>query len=84
MSSFTFPFCYSSYSTSTPSTAQEMEEILPAVVLHFDYINREKKKRCYILLDDDPQAFQVHYTHTHMNCHPSALFINHHYYYSRS
>ncbi|KAG7239293.1 hypothetical protein INR49_029258 [Caranx melampygus] len=31
------------------------EEMLPAVELQFDYINRDKKKRRYVVLDDDPQ-----------------------------
>ncbi|XP_034061378.1 serine/threonine-protein kinase 11-interacting protein isoform X1 [Gymnodraco acuticeps] len=35
--------------------AGETEEMLPAVELHFDYISRDKKRRCYVLLDDDPQ-----------------------------
>uniref|UniRef100_A0A673BYY5 Serine/threonine-protein kinase 11-interacting protein n=1 Tax=Sphaeramia orbicularis TaxID=375764 RepID=A0A673BYY5_9TELE len=28
---------------------------LPAVELQFDYISREKRRRCYVLLDDEPQ-----------------------------
>uniref|UniRef100_A0A8C2XPG4 Serine/threonine-protein kinase 11-interacting protein n=1 Tax=Cyclopterus lumpus TaxID=8103 RepID=A0A8C2XPG4_CYCLU len=31
------------------------EEMLPAVELQFDYISREKRRRLYVLLDDDPQ-----------------------------
>lgn len=42
-----------------------MQEMLPAVELQFDYISRDKKRRCYILLDDDPQqALQVNNMHT--------------------
>lgn len=34
--------------------------MLPAVELHFDYISKDKRRRCYILLDDEPQqALQV-------------------------
>lgn len=34
--------------------------MLPAVELHFDYISKDKRRRCYVLLDDDPhQALQV-------------------------
>ncbi|KAI3366106.1 hypothetical protein L3Q82_009934, partial [Scortum barcoo] len=36
-------------------TRGETEEILPAVELQFDYISKEKRRRCYVLLDDDPQ-----------------------------
>ncbi|XP_051283900.1 serine/threonine-protein kinase 11-interacting protein isoform X2 [Dicentrarchus labrax] len=36
-------------------TRGETEEMLPAVELQFDYISREKRRRCYVLLDDDPQ-----------------------------
>lgn len=40
--------------------------MLPAAALQFDYINREKRRKCYVLLDDDPQqALQVNNTHTH-------------------
>ncbi|XP_034034142.1 serine/threonine-protein kinase 11-interacting protein [Thalassophryne amazonica] len=31
------------------------EETLPAVKLQFQYISKEKRRRCYVLLDDDPQ-----------------------------
>uniref|UniRef100_A0A674NEH1 Serine/threonine-protein kinase 11-interacting protein n=1 Tax=Takifugu rubripes TaxID=31033 RepID=A0A674NEH1_TAKRU len=34
-------------------------EVLPAMELHFDYISKDKRRRCYVLLDDDPhQALQ--------------------------
>ncbi|XP_075904648.1 serine/threonine-protein kinase 11-interacting protein isoform X2 [Nelusetta ayraudi] len=46
-------------STEAAWTRGETEEILPAVELHFDYINRDKKRRRYLLLDDDPQALQA-------------------------
>nr|XP_040031616.1 serine/threonine-protein kinase 11-interacting protein isoform X2 [Gasterosteus aculeatus aculeatus] len=42
-------------STEAAWTRGETEEILPAVELHFDYISREKRRRLYVLLDDDPQ-----------------------------
>lgn len=46
-----------------------MQEVLPAVELHFDYISKDKRRRCYILLDNEPQqALQVNkapHTHTH-------------------
>nr|XP_020470912.1 serine/threonine-protein kinase 11-interacting protein isoform X2 [Monopterus albus] len=46
--------------TEATWTCGDKEEVLPAVELQFDYISREKKRRCYILLDDDPQqALQV-------------------------
>lgn len=45
--------------TEAAWTRGETEEMLPAVELHFDYISREKQKRCYVLLDDDPQALQA-------------------------
>lgn len=36
--------------------------MLPAVELQFAYISREKQRRRYVLLDDDPhQALQVDY-----------------------
>ncbi|XP_073318442.1 serine/threonine-protein kinase 11-interacting protein isoform X2 [Pagrus major] len=41
--------------TEAAWTREETEEMLPAVELQFDYINREKRRRCYVLLDDDPQ-----------------------------
>ncbi|XP_061571741.1 serine/threonine-protein kinase 11-interacting protein [Cololabis saira] len=34
---------------------QDTENLLPAVELHFDYISKSKRRRCYVLLDDDPQ-----------------------------
>ncbi|KAM3585336.1 uncharacterized protein V6R79_014870 [Siganus canaliculatus] len=33
----------------------ETEVMLPAVELQFDYINQEKRRKCYVLLDDEPQ-----------------------------
>lgn len=45
------------------SLSQETEEMFPAVELQFDYISREKRRRRYVLLDDDPQqALQVNDT----------------------
>lgn len=41
--------------TKSAWTRGETEEILPAVELQFDYISREKRRRRYVLLDDDPQ-----------------------------
>lgn len=42
------------------SLSQETEEMFPYVELQFDYISMEKRRRCYALLDDDPQqALQV-------------------------
>ncbi|XP_070711928.1 serine/threonine-protein kinase 11-interacting protein isoform X3 [Pempheris klunzingeri] len=41
--------------TEAAWTRGETEEMLPAVELQFDYISREKRRRCYVLLDDDPQ-----------------------------
>lgn len=58
---------------------QETEEMLPAVELQFDYINKAKRRRRYVLLDDDPrQALQVHNTHWHSHTHrirPSGKFL---------
>lgn len=40
--------------------------MLPAVELHFDYISKDKRRRRYILLDDDPHhALQVNEARTH-------------------
>lgn len=66
-------------SASSPSS-QETEEMLPAVELQFSYINRDKKRRRYILLDDDPQqALQVHITHTHtLICMHTVLRLTRH------
>uniref|UniRef100_A0A4W5LIL1 Serine/threonine-protein kinase 11-interacting protein n=1 Tax=Hucho hucho TaxID=62062 RepID=A0A4W5LIL1_9TELE len=36
-------------------TEREVERILPAVELHFRYISRERRRRRYVMLDDDPQ-----------------------------
>ncbi|XP_041638092.1 serine/threonine-protein kinase 11-interacting protein isoform X2 [Cheilinus undulatus] len=41
--------------TEAAWTRGEKEEMLPAVELQFDYISSEKRRRCYVLLDDDPQ-----------------------------
>ncbi|XP_074482840.1 serine/threonine-protein kinase 11-interacting protein isoform X3 [Sebastes fasciatus] len=41
--------------TEAAWTRGETEEMLPAVELQFDYISREKRRRRYVLLDDDPQ-----------------------------
>ncbi|XP_020497825.2 serine/threonine-protein kinase 11-interacting protein isoform X1 [Labrus bergylta] len=46
--------------TEAAWTRGETEEMLPAVELQFDYISREKRRRRYVLLDDDPlQALQA-------------------------
>nr|XP_046238382.1 serine/threonine-protein kinase 11-interacting protein isoform X4 [Scatophagus argus] len=42
-------------STEAVWTRGETEEVLPAVELQFDYISQDKRRRCYVLLDDDPQ-----------------------------
>uniref|UniRef100_A0A3B4WVV2 Serine/threonine-protein kinase 11-interacting protein n=1 Tax=Seriola lalandi dorsalis TaxID=1841481 RepID=A0A3B4WVV2_SERLL len=39
----------------TTAAAWNRGEMLPAVELQFDYISREKRRRRYVLLDDDPQ-----------------------------
>ncbi|XP_008299492.1 serine/threonine-protein kinase 11-interacting protein [Stegastes partitus] len=36
-------------------TRGDTEKLFPAVELQFDYISKEKRRRCYVLLDDDPQ-----------------------------
>uniref|UniRef100_A0A8C7CQW9 Serine/threonine-protein kinase 11-interacting protein n=1 Tax=Oncorhynchus kisutch TaxID=8019 RepID=A0A8C7CQW9_ONCKI len=36
-------------------TEREVERTLPAVELHFRYISRERRRRRYVMLDDDPQ-----------------------------
>ncbi|XP_040888609.1 serine/threonine-protein kinase 11-interacting protein isoform X2 [Toxotes jaculatrix] len=41
--------------TEAAWTRVDTEEMLPAVELQFDYISREKRRRRYVLLDDDPQ-----------------------------
>ncbi|XP_029302086.1 LOW QUALITY PROTEIN: serine/threonine-protein kinase 11-interacting protein [Cottoperca gobio] len=41
--------------TEAAWTRGETEEMLPAVELYFDYISRDKRRRVYVLLDDDPQ-----------------------------
>ncbi|KAM4710642.1 serine/threonine-protein kinase 11-interacting protein isoform 2-T2 [Anableps anableps] len=46
--------------TEAAWTREDAEDLLPAVELHFDYIVRTKRRRVYVLLDDDPQqAAQV-------------------------
>ncbi|XP_017282417.1 serine/threonine-protein kinase 11-interacting protein isoform X3 [Kryptolebias marmoratus] len=46
--------------TEVAWTQGDTENLFPAVELHFDYITRAKRRRCYVLLDDDPQqAVQV-------------------------
>ncbi|MEQ2173979.1 hypothetical protein GOODEAATRI_003050, partial [Goodea atripinnis] len=41
-------------------TREDTEGLFPALELHFDYIVKAKRRRCYVLLDDDPQqAAQV-------------------------
>ncbi|XP_067356951.1 serine/threonine-protein kinase 11-interacting protein isoform X2 [Channa argus] len=46
--------------TEATWTRGDTEEILPAVELQFDYISRAKKRKRYVLLDDDPlQALQA-------------------------
>ncbi|XP_030012122.1 serine/threonine-protein kinase 11-interacting protein isoform X2 [Sphaeramia orbicularis] len=41
--------------TEASWTRGETDKKLPAVELQFDYISREKRRRCYVLLDDEPQ-----------------------------
>uniref|UniRef100_A0A3Q1EJZ4 Serine/threonine-protein kinase 11-interacting protein-like n=1 Tax=Acanthochromis polyacanthus TaxID=80966 RepID=A0A3Q1EJZ4_9TELE len=41
--------------TEATWTRGDTEKLFPAVDLQFDYINKEKRRRCYVLLDDDPQ-----------------------------
>lgn len=49
--------------------------MLPAAELQFDYINREKRRKCYVLLDDDPQqALQVNNKHTHTHTRSKRVF----------
>uniref|UniRef100_A0A8C8GFT6 Serine/threonine-protein kinase 11-interacting protein n=1 Tax=Oncorhynchus tshawytscha TaxID=74940 RepID=A0A8C8GFT6_ONCTS len=36
-------------------TEREVERTLPVVELYFRYISRERRRRCYVMLDDDPQ-----------------------------
>ncbi|XP_048056843.1 serine/threonine-protein kinase 11-interacting protein [Megalobrama amblycephala] len=46
--------------TESSCTVENMERTQPALELHFRYISRERRKRCYIMLDDKPQeALQV-------------------------
>ncbi|XP_035808042.1 serine/threonine-protein kinase 11-interacting protein isoform X2 [Amphiprion ocellaris] len=49
--------------TEAAWTRGDTEKLFPAVDLQFDYINKDKRRRCYVLLDDDPQhALQTHKT----------------------
>ncbi|XP_072235448.1 serine/threonine-protein kinase 11-interacting protein [Leuresthes tenuis] len=41
--------------TEATWTRGDAEVPFPAVELHFDYISKAKRRRCYVLLDDDPQ-----------------------------
>ncbi|KAM4560256.1 serine/threonine-protein kinase 11-interacting protein [Odontesthes bonariensis] len=41
--------------TEATWTQGDAEAPFPAVELHFDYISKAKRRRCYVLLDDDPQ-----------------------------
>ncbi|XP_029373296.1 serine/threonine-protein kinase 11-interacting protein isoform X2 [Echeneis naucrates] len=41
--------------TEASWTRGDTEELLPAVELRFNYISKEKRRRQYVLLDDDPQ-----------------------------
>ncbi|XP_037135312.1 serine/threonine-protein kinase 11-interacting protein isoform X2 [Syngnathus acus] len=41
--------------TQAAWTRKESKVMLPAVEIQFDYIMKEKRRRCYVLLDDDPQ-----------------------------
>ncbi|XP_016129125.1 serine/threonine-protein kinase 11-interacting protein isoform X6 [Sinocyclocheilus grahami] len=46
--------------TEATCTVEKVEMTYPALELHFRYISRERRKRCYIMLDDKPQeALQV-------------------------
>ncbi|KAK7144517.1 hypothetical protein R3I94_010821 [Phoxinus phoxinus] len=46
--------------TEATCTVEKVERTHPALELHFRYISRERRKRCYIMLDDKPQeALQV-------------------------
>ncbi|XP_057685959.1 serine/threonine-protein kinase 11-interacting protein [Corythoichthys intestinalis] len=41
--------------TQAPWTHKESKAMFPAVEIQFDYIMKEKKRKCYVLLDHDPQ-----------------------------
>uniref|UniRef100_A0AAQ6AJZ6 Serine/threonine-protein kinase 11-interacting protein n=1 Tax=Amphiprion ocellaris TaxID=80972 RepID=A0AAQ6AJZ6_AMPOC len=41
--------------TTEAAWTRGVEKLFPAVDLQFDYINKDKRRRCYVLLDDDPQ-----------------------------
>uniref|UniRef100_A0A673G719 Serine/threonine-protein kinase 11-interacting protein n=1 Tax=Sinocyclocheilus rhinocerous TaxID=307959 RepID=A0A673G719_9TELE len=46
--------------TEATCTVEKVEMTHPALELHFRYISRERRKRCYVMLDDKPQeALQV-------------------------
>ncbi|XP_077055298.1 serine/threonine-protein kinase 11-interacting protein [Siphateles boraxobius] len=46
--------------TEATCTVEKVERTHPALELHFRYISRERRKRCYIMLDNKPQeALQV-------------------------
>ena len=70
----------------TMTLFQDAEVPFPAVELHFDYISKAKRRRCYVLLDDDPQqaakvSWQknpkhvVSYSHTHTHTHTHMRFM---------
>ncbi|KAJ8282567.1 hypothetical protein COCON_G00050860 [Conger conger] len=44
--------------TTSQATWTEEEVQYPAVELHFSYINRTRRRRCYIMLDDNPEQMQ--------------------------
>uniref|UniRef100_A0A8C5HC36 Serine/threonine-protein kinase 11-interacting protein n=1 Tax=Gouania willdenowi TaxID=441366 RepID=A0A8C5HC36_GOUWI len=50
--------------TEAAWTHGDTETFLPAVKLYFNYISRDKRKRCYVFLDDDPQQAQQASLHT--------------------
>ncbi|XP_028255884.1 serine/threonine-protein kinase 11-interacting protein isoform X2 [Parambassis ranga] len=41
--------------TEAAWTRGDQEKMFPAVELQFDYISEAKRRRCYVLLDDEPQ-----------------------------
>lgn len=46
--------------TQLSCSPQEDSESLPALKLHFSFILRERRQRCYVMLDENPQqALQV-------------------------
>ncbi|KAJ8247044.1 hypothetical protein GJAV_G00258140 [Gymnothorax javanicus] len=44
--------------TSQAAWTQKEEACLPAVELHFSYINRTRRRRRYVMLDDNPEQMQ--------------------------